>query len=105
MYFQKNEKELFKELNTSSNGLTSVEVLKRLKKYGKNELPKKKNKSIFKMFIDEFKNPILVLLLVAVIASLIAKEIVDALAIVFIVLIDVTMGTYQEYKANKMQIH
>ena len=40
MYFQKNEKELFKELNTSSNGLTSVEVLKRLKKYGKNELPK-----------------------------------------------------------------
>jgi len=101
MYFQKNEKELFKELNTSSNGLTSVEVLKRLKKYGKNELPKKKNKSIFKMFIDEFKNPILVLLLVAVIASLIAKEIVDALAIVFIVLIDVTMGTYQEYKANK----
>ena len=37
MYFQKNEKELFKELNTSSNGLTSVEVLKRLKKYGKND--------------------------------------------------------------------
>ena len=101
MYYQKNEKEIFNKLNTNINGLTNEEAKKRLKQYGKNELPKKKQKSIFKIFIDEFKNPILILLLFAVIASLIAKEYIDAFAIIFIVLIDVLIGTFQEYKANK----
>ena len=50
--------------------------------------------------MSEFKDPILALLLVAIIASFIVNEYVDAIAIIVIVLIDVIMGTYQENKAN-----
>ena len=100
MFYNKNYQEIFKELKTNINGLDNIEVNNRIKKYGKNELPKKKQKSILEIFFGEFKNPILLLLLVAVIASFIAGEIIDALAIIFIVLIDVIMGTYQENKAN-----
>ena len=101
MYHNKEIDEVLKELNTSSKGLTSIDANERIKKYGKNTLPKKKQDSIFKIFINEFKDPILLLLLVAIGASFIAGEIVDAVAIIFIVLIDVIMGTYQENKANK----
>ena len=99
-WYQMSRDELFTKLKTDENGLTHKEANKRLEKYGKNELPKKKKDSILKIFFDEFKNPILILLLVAVIASLIGNEPIEALAIILIVLIDVSMGTYQENKAN-----
>ena len=99
-WYQMTRDELFTKLKTDENGLTHKEANKRLEKYGKNELPKKKKDSILKIFFDEFKNPILILLLVAVIASLIGNEPIEALAIILIVLIDVSMGTYQENKAN-----
>lgn len=99
-WYQMTRDELFTKLKTDENGLTHKEANKRLEKYGKNELPKKKKDSVLKIFFDEFKNPILILLLVAVIASLIGNEPIEALAIILIVLIDVSMGTYQENKAN-----
>ena len=100
MFYNKDIKEIEKELNTSIDGLTDREVKNRIEKYGKNTLPKKKKDSVFKIFFNELKDPIVLLLIVAIIASLIAGEIIDAVAIVFIVLIDLVMGTYQENKAN-----
>jgi len=100
MYYNKNIEDIEKELNTSNNGLTNKEVLERQKEYGKNVLPKKKKDSVLKIFFSEFKDPILLLLLVAIIASIAVNEIIDAIAIIFIVLIDVIMSTYQENKAN-----
>lgn len=102
MYYNKEINEIKKILNTDDNGLTQSEVLNRQKKYGKNILPKKKKDSILKIFFSEFKDPMVLLLLVAIIISFASKEIVDALAILFIVLIDAIMGTYQENKANKV---
>ena len=99
-WYQMTRDELFTKLKTDENGLTNKEANLRLEKYGKNQLPKKKKDSVLKIFLNEFKNPILILLLVAVIASLIGNEPIEALAIVLIVLVDVTMGTYQENKAN-----
>ena len=100
MYYNKSIKEIETELKVSNKGLTTKEANDRIKKYGKNTLPKKKSDGILKIFLSEFKDPILILLLVAIIASLVAKEYIDAIAIVFIVLIDAIMGTYQENKAN-----
>ncbi|MBQ2873204.1 MAG: HAD-IC family P-type ATPase [Bacilli bacterium] len=100
MYYNKKIKEIEKELNTNIDGLSSKEVEKRIKKYGKNTLPKKKKDSIFKIFFNEFKDPIIILLLFSVLASLIAGEVIDGLAIILIVLVDVIMSTYQENKAN-----
>ena len=99
--YNKNISVIFDELNTREEGLKTNEVIKNQEKYGKNILPKKEKDSIFKIFINEFKDPMVILLLVAIIASIIAGEIVDALAIFVIVMIDILMGTYQENKANK----
>lgn len=100
MYYNKSVKEIEKELNIDELGLTEEEIHKRTNIYGKNTLPKHKKESIFKIFIDEFKDPIVILLLFAILASFLVGETVDAIAIFLIVLVDVIMGTYQENKAN-----
>jgi len=100
MFYNKNIEVIEKELETSTSGLTSNEAKKRKEEYGENTLPKKKKDSILKIFFSEFKDPIVILLMFAVLASLIAGEVIDAVAIVVIVLIDIIMGTYQENKAN-----
>lgn len=99
-WYSMTKEQVFDELRTSKNGLTSRECQKRQDKYGKNVLPKKKKESIIAIFLKELMNPIELLLLVAVVASLIANEPIEAIAIVLIVLVDLIMGTYQENKAN-----
>ncbi len=100
MYYRKTTEAILKELETGKAGLSSEEAKKRLQKYGKNTLPKKKSTSVFKIFFSEFKDPMVILLLVAIAASFFAGEIIDGIAIIFIVLVDIIMGTYQENKAN-----
>ena len=102
MFYNKKEQDIFEELNTSSQGLTKEEAEKRMVEYGKNILPQKPKDSILKIFFNEFKDPIVILLLFAIIASFAVGEVIDALAITFIVLADIIMGTYQENKANNI---
>lgn len=99
-WYSQTKSQILADLNTSESGLTSKECQKRIAKYGKNILPKKKKESILKIFFRELMNPIELLLLVAVAASFVAGEPIEAWAIIFIVMIDLTMGTYQENKAN-----
>ncbi len=96
-----NEEEIFEKLHTNHNGLKDKEVKQRIQKFGLNELPKKKKDSIFKIFFSQFCNSITIIMIVACILSLYVNEVVDALAIVFIIMIDAVMGTIQEWKANK----
>ena len=100
MYYNKSIEEIERELKTSNKGLTQKEVIERQKKHGKNILPKKESDSVLKIFLNEFKDPMVILLLFAILASIFAGEVIDAIAIVVIVLIDAIMGTYQENKAN-----
>ncbi len=92
---------LLKDLNTSENGLSINEINQRLDKYGYNELPKNNQENIFKIFFRELKDPIVVLLIVTIIFCLFISEYIDAIAISFIVLIDLLMGTIQEWRAIK----
>ena len=92
--------EVFQKLQTGEDGLTTKEANKRIEKYGYNELPKKKKDSIIKIFFSELLDPIVLLLLVAVAASFAVGEVVDAIAIIFIVLVDLIIGTVEENKAN-----
>ncbi len=100
MYHNRNIDDILKELDTTIDGLTTIEVDKRKAEYGLNTLPSKKNKSLLLFFWEELKEPIVILLMVTVLVSLLVGEFIDALAILFIILIDVCMGTWQEYKAN-----
>lgn len=94
-------KKAIKKLNSSLNGLSTKEANKRLKEYGYNELPKEKKKTILKVFIESFMDPIIYVMIAAVILSFIAGESLDAIAIIFIILVDAVMSTIQEYRATK----
>ena len=99
-YYSMKIEEIFQKFHTSLDGLTSVEADRRLEKYGKNALPHKKSDSFLKIFISELLDPIIMLLVIAILASLSVGEFVDAIAITFIITIDLIMGTVQEKKAN-----
>ena len=99
-FYAMKQDELIQKLKTTKNGLTSREARRKLEKDGLNELPHKKPDSILKIFIGELLDPIVLLLIVAIIASIIVGEYVDAIAITFIITIDLIMGTFQEKKAN-----
>jgi len=101
-WYSKEINEIYKEIETNEKGLSFKEAKERLAEYGKNTLPKQKKDSVFKIFFSEFKDPIVLLLIVAIIASFAVGETIDAIAIIFIVLVDVLMGTYQENKANNI---
>lgn len=98
--YKKKIEEILVETESSLDGLTNEEVAERLEN-GKNVLPKKKRDSIFKLFFKELLSPIEMILIITVIISFLAGEMIDAFAILFIILIDVVMGTYQENKALK----
>jgi len=100
--YMNDSEDIIKILKTDKNvGLTSNEASLRLEKYGVNELPHKKEDSVLKLFFLQFKDSIVLVMLVAAFFSFLIGESVDALIILFIVLIDAIMGTTQEWNANK----
>lgn len=100
-WYKLSEDETIKELDSSITGLNNEEAIRRLAEFGLNQLPKKKSDSILKIFISVFNDPIIFMLLAAIIFSFIAGEVVDAIAIILIILLDAIIGTMQEWKANK----
>ena len=99
-YYKMNEKELYKEFHTSKNGISYEEYVRRVEKYGKNSIPKKKKDSIIKIIFREITQPITLLLIVAIVVSILVGEYTDAIAIAFIVIIDLIIGVVEENKAN-----
>ena len=100
--------EVEKKLNTNvKKGLSSKEALKRAKLYGKNKLEDKKKVSIFKKFIEQFKDFMIIILLIAAIISALmsyiqgTNEYMDSIIIVAIVVFNAIMGLIQESKAEK----
>lgn len=100
-YYSLKIEDVFLSFNSSEKGLTKKEAAKRLGKYGKNELPKKKRDSVFKIFFRQMLDPIVLLLIITIIFSLLINEVIDAVAILFIVLVDLIIGTFQEWNAEK----
>lgn len=93
--------EVFKKLKSSKEGLSAKEAEKRLLSFGLNKLPSKEAPSIFKIFIGQFANPFIFILLAAAIFSLFLQEWNDLFFIVAVVLLNSVVGTWQENKAEK----
>jgi Ca2+-transporting ATPase len=92
---------LAKDLDTNlENGLSSEEIKRRIIEYGPNELVSGEKVSPFKMFLLQFKDFIVVLLLGATLVSLLFGEYIEALIIVIIVLLNGILGFIQEYRAE-----
>jgi len=101
-YYAQSIQDILKNLNTDGEkGLNSSEAKTRLEKYGYNELKKAKKLTPFKIFISQFKNALLLLLIFAGILSLILGEKIESIAIFGILLLNAVLGFIQEYRAEK----
>ena len=87
--------------DTSINGLTPAEVKKRQDKYGLNQIIEKKPAPLVILFLSQFVDILIALLIVAAIASLAIGDVIDAGVILLAVLLNVIMGFIQEYRSRK----
>jgi len=101
-FFYMSAQEVLGDLQSSWTGLSGQEAEKRLNEYGYNKLEEKKKKSLLAKFLDQFKNlMIIVLLVAAVISGVVAREWIDAGIILFVVVLNAVLGVVQENKAER----
>ncbi len=86
--------------DTGIVGLTSVAAGELLKQYGSNEISREKARPAWYLLIDQFKSPLVVILIFACIISAVLRETVDAIAIGAILLLNALIGFFQEYRAE-----
>ncbi|MFH0914786.1 MAG: cation-translocating P-type ATPase [Chloroflexota bacterium] len=94
-------KEALASLESDAKGITTEEARKRLAKYGPNELVEKKKISAWAIFLEQFKNFLIIILLIAILLSAVLGEVADAILIAVIVLFAAGLGFIQEYRAEK----
>ena len=100
-WHQKKANEIIEVMNSSVSGLSSDEAQKRLAEYGPNELKEKEKRTLFMMFLDQFKDFMILILIGAAIISGIIGEPADTIAIIVIVVLNAVIGFIQEYRAEK----
>ncbi|MBK7409942.1 MAG: HAD-IC family P-type ATPase [Saprospirales bacterium] len=89
-----------KALGATPQGLTSLEAERRMKEYGPNEIQKGKKSSGFGLFLQQFKDPLLILLVLAGALSISIGETVEGAAMFAIVVLNAVLGFVQEYRAE-----
>ena len=108
-YYLHEVADVFAEVKSSEQGLTSAEAEKRLQENGKNKLAEAKKVSMFSRFIDQLKDPMIIILLIAAVISAVTEMIeaggfvtpTDSIIILVVVLINAVLGVLQESKAEK----
>jgi Ca2+-transporting ATPase len=102
MWYAKSQEEVLDELKVNpASGLTSVEAAVRLEKYGRNKLREKPKKSLFALFLAQLQDMLIYVLLGAAAITIVIGEYVDAIIILFVVVLNAVIGVIQEYKAEK----
>ena len=105
-YYNLSSDEVLETLQTSSHGLSSIEVEKRLQTYGPNELPTGKEINYLTVFLSQFKDLLVIVLILAGIISAglsfsDPENLIDVLAIAIVVFLNAFLGFYQEISAEK----
>lgn len=99
--YQSSSKELFELYNTSLKGLSSEAIAKLRTKYGWNELTQRQSYQIWRLVVNQFISPLVIILIIAGAVSLFLKEPKDAIVIFAIILINAIIGFIQELQAAK----
>jgi len=89
------------ELSATTTGLKIAEVSKRQQQYGSNSLPRKEPASLFEVFLNQFKSPLIYVLVAAAVVSLVIREFSDAIFISAVLLLNAIIGTVQEFSAQR----
>lgn len=98
--YKKSPEELYEELQSSPGGLTSEEAKKRLEEHGFNEIAEKDRRTLLSLFLETFKDPmVIVLLIVAIIQMLIGEEL-ESLIIFTVLILNSVLSVVQTRKAE-----
>lgn len=99
--YQQTVANLYQDLQTNDQGLNATEVQSRLDKYGQNALTQQKKPSLLQRFIGQFKDLMIIVLLVAALFAGLTGEVVDAVIILLVVVLNAIFGVFQEAKAEE----
>ncbi len=101
-YYTETIPDVVENLNTAiDTGLSGEEAKKRLAKYGPNSLASKKKKSMFMRLVDQFKDfMIIVLIIAAILSGVVAHEWTDAAIIMIVVILNAVLGVIQEARSE-----
>jgi len=99
-WYQRDEREVFGELQTSEQGLSLAEASQRLHKYGPNTLPEEEGVSRLKIVLHQFTSPLIYILLAAAVVTATLGDYIDTGVIVSILILNAIIGFIQENKAE-----
>ena len=100
MAYKKEYEEVLRETNSTIDGLAASEAKNRLNKNGFNEIKEGDKIPLWKMFIDSFKDPLVIILLIAAIVQIFLGEWVESLIIFVVVILNSVLGVTQTRKAE-----
>ena len=101
MWHSLSEETIFKRLQTSLKGLESEQVAERQQEFGKNTLPTVKPPTLFQVILHQFASPLIYILLVAGVIAIIMDDLKDAIFIFAVILLNASIGTIQEFRAEQ----
>ncbi len=99
-FWSKEVHEIAQDLNSSINGLSEKDALKILRQVGPNRIQSKKQDTPLGLFLNQFKSPIVLILIFATVISAFLQDWVDAIIIISIVMGSALLSFFQEYNAN-----
>ncbi|APG66913.1 cation-translocating P-type ATPase [Lactobacillus delbrueckii subsp. lactis] len=100
-FYLQSKDEVLKEFKASPNGLSSDEAKERLAKYGENALVEGKKKTVFQVFLDQFKDLMVIILIIAALISAFTGDAESTIVIIAVLILNAVLGTVQHVKAEK----
>lgn len=99
-FYMMSVEDSLKTLESKRDGLSSEDVEKRLLEYGKNELKEKASVPTWKIFLESFKDPMVIILIVAAVIQIATGSIMESLIIFLVLILNAILGTVQTKKAE-----
>lgn len=100
-FFSKTYEETLKEFNVSKSGLTEKQAKENLDKYGYNELTQKKRATVWEVFFSQFKDLLVIILIIAALISMATGDAESTLVIIAVITLNAVLGTVQHFKAEQ----
>ena len=100
-YYLQTKDEVLKEFRTGSDGLSTKQAEENLAKYGKNALVEGKKKTAFQVFLEQFKDLMVIILIIAAVISAFTGDLESMLVIIAVLILNAILGTVQHVKAEK----
>ena len=100
-FFRLTPQQAMEKLETQRQGLTGAEAARRLEQYGPNALLEQKRKTVLQVFLEQFKDLLVVILIVAALISMASGNVESTIVIFAVLILNAILGTVQHFKAEK----